>query len=215
MQMITEVGAEQNTTTILMMPTEFVTMAEAIAARSRRGRPSNAALVREHRPPPQYGSTVRAGCGSIDRMDIPATGIPLVDLGVRACSRTHAYLITLRGHDPREPPRRRLVHAGRDRRARRRLRREPLAADAIVAGRGLRRGGHRLVHRQQHQLRRSGGAAGRPLLERYGHRFAMGERRLKDAEGYFERHGSKTILFGRFAPGIKNFASACSRGRRT
>jgi regulator of protease activity HflC (stomatin/prohibitin superfamily) len=30
MQMITEVGAEQNTTTILMLPTEFVTMAEAI-----------------------------------------------------------------------------------------------------------------------------------------------------------------------------------------
>ena len=28
MQMITEVGAEQNTTTILMMPTEFVTLAE-------------------------------------------------------------------------------------------------------------------------------------------------------------------------------------------
>jgi len=32
MQMITEVGAEQNTTTIVMMPSEFVTMAESIAA---------------------------------------------------------------------------------------------------------------------------------------------------------------------------------------
>jgi regulator of protease activity HflC (stomatin/prohibitin superfamily) len=31
MQMIQEVGAEQNTTTILMLPTEFVTMAEAIS----------------------------------------------------------------------------------------------------------------------------------------------------------------------------------------
>jgi regulator of protease activity HflC (stomatin/prohibitin superfamily) len=31
MQMITEVGAEQNTTTILMLPTEFVSMAEAIS----------------------------------------------------------------------------------------------------------------------------------------------------------------------------------------
>ncbi len=31
MQMITEVGAEQNTTTILMLPTEFVTMAEALS----------------------------------------------------------------------------------------------------------------------------------------------------------------------------------------
>jgi regulator of protease activity HflC (stomatin/prohibitin superfamily) len=33
MQMITEVGAEQNTTTIVMMPTEFVTVAEAAAKR--------------------------------------------------------------------------------------------------------------------------------------------------------------------------------------
>ena len=31
MQMITEVGAEQNTTTIIMMPSEFVTLAESIA----------------------------------------------------------------------------------------------------------------------------------------------------------------------------------------
>jgi regulator of protease activity HflC (stomatin/prohibitin superfamily) len=32
MQMITEVGAEQNTTTIVMMPSEFVTLAESMAA---------------------------------------------------------------------------------------------------------------------------------------------------------------------------------------
>jgi regulator of protease activity HflC (stomatin/prohibitin superfamily) len=32
MQMITEVGAEQNTTTIVMMPSEFVTMARGLAA---------------------------------------------------------------------------------------------------------------------------------------------------------------------------------------
>jgi regulator of protease activity HflC (stomatin/prohibitin superfamily) len=32
MQMITEVGAEQNTTTIIMMPSEFVTLAESISA---------------------------------------------------------------------------------------------------------------------------------------------------------------------------------------
>jgi len=31
MQMITEVGAEQNTTTIIMMPSEFVSMARGIA----------------------------------------------------------------------------------------------------------------------------------------------------------------------------------------
>ena len=31
MQMITEVGAEQNTMTIIMMPSEFVTMAGSLA----------------------------------------------------------------------------------------------------------------------------------------------------------------------------------------
>ena len=31
MQMITEVGAEQNTTTIIMMPSEFVSMAKGIS----------------------------------------------------------------------------------------------------------------------------------------------------------------------------------------
>jgi hypothetical protein len=31
MQMITEVGAEQNTTTIVMMPSAFVTLAESVA----------------------------------------------------------------------------------------------------------------------------------------------------------------------------------------
>ena len=35
MQMITEVGAEQNTTTIVMMPSEFVSMARAIAEASK------------------------------------------------------------------------------------------------------------------------------------------------------------------------------------
>ena len=31
MQMISEVGAEQNTTTIIMMPSEFVTLADGLA----------------------------------------------------------------------------------------------------------------------------------------------------------------------------------------
>jgi regulator of protease activity HflC (stomatin/prohibitin superfamily) len=43
MQMITEVGAEQNTTTIILMPTEFVTLAEAAATRLRAERLSGAA----------------------------------------------------------------------------------------------------------------------------------------------------------------------------
>jgi len=37
MQMITEVGAEQNTTTIIMMPSEFVTLAESMAKAFRAG----------------------------------------------------------------------------------------------------------------------------------------------------------------------------------
>ncbi len=31
MQMVTEVGAEQNTTTLIMMPSEFVNMAKAVS----------------------------------------------------------------------------------------------------------------------------------------------------------------------------------------
>jgi regulator of protease activity HflC (stomatin/prohibitin superfamily) len=37
MQMITEVGAEQNTMTIIMMPSEFVEMARAFGQRAGRG----------------------------------------------------------------------------------------------------------------------------------------------------------------------------------
>jgi regulator of protease activity HflC (stomatin/prohibitin superfamily) len=37
MQMITEVGSEQNTTTIIMMPSEFVTMAESLGKAFRAG----------------------------------------------------------------------------------------------------------------------------------------------------------------------------------
>ena len=38
MQMITEVGSEQNTTTIIMMPSEFVTMAESLGKAFRAGK---------------------------------------------------------------------------------------------------------------------------------------------------------------------------------
>jgi regulator of protease activity HflC (stomatin/prohibitin superfamily) len=40
MQMITEVGAEQNTTTIIMMPSEFVSMARAISDLASSHRPA-------------------------------------------------------------------------------------------------------------------------------------------------------------------------------
>jgi regulator of protease activity HflC (stomatin/prohibitin superfamily) len=39
MQMITEVGSEQNTTTIIMMPSEFVTMAEGLSKAFRQSAP--------------------------------------------------------------------------------------------------------------------------------------------------------------------------------
>jgi regulator of protease activity HflC (stomatin/prohibitin superfamily) len=42
MQMITEVGAEQNTTTIVMMPSEFVSLAESLANKFRADVPAPA-----------------------------------------------------------------------------------------------------------------------------------------------------------------------------
>ena len=42
MQMITEVGAEQNTTTIIMMPSEFVTMARGISDWAKKNTDGNA-----------------------------------------------------------------------------------------------------------------------------------------------------------------------------
>ncbi len=52
MQMITEVGAEQNTTTIIMMPSEFVTMAEAVAQKLGMTMTSGAAKIGPHTIPP-------------------------------------------------------------------------------------------------------------------------------------------------------------------
>ena len=77
MQMITEVGAEQNTMTIIMMPSEFVTMAGSIAKlasanaqspappRAMQGRAKRGHDVRDvkHRPTcscPPYAS-IRIG----------------------------------------------------------------------------------------------------------------------------------------------------------
>src|SRR5205085_10243536 len=43
MQMISEVGAEQNTTTIIMMPSEFVRLAGSLAEQAERGKVAAAA----------------------------------------------------------------------------------------------------------------------------------------------------------------------------
>lgn len=46
MQMISEVGAEQNSTTIIMMPSEFVTLASGLSEHLRANRPSPIAVDR-------------------------------------------------------------------------------------------------------------------------------------------------------------------------
>ena len=73
MQMITEVGAEQNTTTILMMPTEFVTVAEAV---SKHLLGKN--VPQRHRPR--------------SRM-IPSTGNAIIDWIIGAARRRTGYFI--------------------------------------------------------------------------------------------------------------------------
>ncbi len=42
LQMITEVGAEQNTTTIIVLPSEFVSMARGVAQIAERMAPNTA-----------------------------------------------------------------------------------------------------------------------------------------------------------------------------
>jgi membrane protein DedA with SNARE-associated domain len=39
---------------------------------------------------------------------------------------------------------------------------------------------------------------GKALLARYGHWLWLNERRVQRAESYFERHGMKTVFFGRY-----------------
>ncbi len=58
MQMITEVGAEQNTSTIIMMPSEFVSAADALFARSRGEARADERLLAGEPPLPGGPSTV-------------------------------------------------------------------------------------------------------------------------------------------------------------
>ncbi len=52
MQMVTEVGAEQNTTTVIMMPSEFISAAEALAGRWKAASDANARLLAGEEPMP-------------------------------------------------------------------------------------------------------------------------------------------------------------------
>jgi len=53
-------------------------------------------------------------------------------------------------------------------------------------------------------LGRKGGLA---LVRRYGHRVGLSSEKLDRARGFFERHGWKTVLFGRFVAILRSWAA--------
>ena len=53
-----------------------------------------------------------------------------------------------------------------------------------------------------------GKSGGRTLLEKYGHYFFISSKTIRAAEHYFDRHGTKTVFFGRFVPVVKAFSNA-------
>ena len=58
---------------------------------------------------------------------------------------------------------------------------------------------------------RRGGTA---LIERWGERFGIGERRVRLAEVYFAEHGAKTVFVGSFISGLKNLVPAVAGASR-
>jgi undecaprenyl-diphosphatase len=52
-----------------------------------------------------------------------------------------------------------------------------------------------------------GRSAGRSLLERYGHHLRITEERTRTVERYFEKHGGKTVLVGRFTMFLRAMAA--------
>lgn len=52
-----------------------------------------------------------------------------------------------------------------------------------------------------------GRKGGRPLLQRYGKYVFVKEERLNKAERFFERHGDKTVFFGRFISLLRTWAA--------
>lgn len=59
-----------------------------------------------------------------------------------------------------------------------------------------------------------GHRGGRPLIERLTVRFHIDEGHIKFAEDYFDRHGSKTVFFGRYMAGLKAFITALAGAAR-
>jgi undecaprenyl-diphosphatase len=58
---------------------------------------------------------------------------------------------------------------------------------------------------------RRGGTA---LIERWGERFGVGEKRVRLAEVYFAQHGAKTVFVGSFISGLKNLVPAVAGASR-
>jgi len=52
-----------------------------------------------------------------------------------------------------------------------------------------------------------GRKGGLPLVERYGHRVGLGAARLDRARRFYENHGSKTVLIGRFIAILRSWAA--------
>ncbi len=52
-----------------------------------------------------------------------------------------------------------------------------------------------------------GKRGGRPLLVKYGPKFRISEKRLKKAEDFYERHGAKTVLIGRWTAFLRTFTA--------
>jgi len=55
---------------------------------------------------------------------------------------------------------------------------------------------------------------GSVLIERWGERFGIGEKRVKLAEAYFASHGAKTVFVGSFISGLKNLVPAVAGASR-
>ncbi len=55
---------------------------------------------------------------------------------------------------------------------------------------------------------------GRPFIEKFGRHFFISEKRIKEAEQYFDVHGGKTVFIGRFATGIRVFIAPLAGAAR-
>jgi membrane protein DedA with SNARE-associated domain len=59
-----------------------------------------------------------------------------------------------------------------------------------------------------------GRRGGNALIERWGERLGVGEKRVRMAEAYFAAHGAKTVFVGSFISGLKNLVPAVAGASR-